>query len=244
MPSIRNKKRVSSGGVLCIIPARGNSKRLPEKNIKNLGKKPLIAWSIDFAIDSEIFDCVLVSTDNPRIAKVALSYGASVPWIRPDHLATDEATTISVVKHALAWYIKEHGKPSAIVVLQPTTPLRKISTLRDMLDKYNETNDEIKSVVSMSSIDYHPGWTFYESGEGWKPCMDWSWFAARSQELPKVAKLDGSIYILSPGLVETEDIMIGEWTIPYLNSSEVFFDIDTLADFEAVERFITLNDYN
>ena len=137
MPSIRNKKRVSSGGELCIIPARGNSKRLPEKNIKNLGKKPLIAWSIDFAIDSEIFDCVLVSTDNPRIAKVALSYGASVPWIRPDHLATDEATTISVVKHALAWYIKEHGKPSAIVVLQPTTPLRKISTLRDMLDKYN-----------------------------------------------------------------------------------------------------------
>lgn len=244
MPSISNKTRVSSGGVLCIIPARGNSKRLPEKNIKNLGKKPLIAWSIDFAVDSEIFDCVLVSTDNPRIAEVALGCGATVPWLRPDYLATDEATTISVVKHALAWYEKERGNPSAIVVLQPTTPIRNMSSLRDMLNIYYRTNEKIKSVVSMSSIDYHPGWTFYESGEGWKPCMDWSWFAARSQELPRAAKLDGSIYILSPGLLEKEDKMIGEWTIPYLNSSEVFFDIDTLADFEAVEQFITLNDYN
>lgn len=243
MPSIPNKKRVNSGGILCIIPARGNSKRLPEKNIKNLGNKPLIAWSIDFAVDSEIFDYVLVSTDNPRIAEVALGCGASVPWLRPDHLATDEATTISVVKHALAWYEKEYGKPSAIVVLQPTTPLRSISVLRDMLNIYNETKNKVKSVVSMSSIDYHPGWTFYESGEGWKPCMDWSWFTTRSQELPRVAKLDGSIYILSPDLVETEQI-IGEWTIPYLNTSEVFFDIDTLADFEAAERFIALNDHN
>jgi CMP-N-acetylneuraminic acid synthetase len=244
MPSIPNKTRVSSGGILCIIPARGNSKRLPAKNIKILGKKPLIAWSIDFAVDSEIFDCVLVSTDNPRIAEVALGCGATVPWLRPDHLATDEATTISVVKHALAWYVKERGKPSAIVVLQPTTPLRSMSALRDMLAIYNETNDKVKSVVSMGSIDYHPGWTFYESGDGWKPCMDWSWFAARSQELPRVATLDGSIYILSPDLVETEHLMVGEWTIPYLNSSEVFFDIDTLADFEAAERFITLNDRN
>lgn len=244
MSSILNKTRASSGGILCIIPARGNSKRLPEKNIKNLGKKPLIAWSIDFAVDSKIFDCILVSTDNTRIAEVALSCGATVPWLRPDYLATDEATTISVVKHALEWYVKDHGKPSAIVVLQPTAPLRKISALHEMLDIYNETNDKVKSVVSMCSINYHPGWTFFESGDGWKPCMDWSWFAARSQELPRVATLDGSIYILSPDLVETENLMVGEWTIPYLNSTEVFFDIDTLADFEAAERFITLNGYN
>jgi CMP-N,N'-diacetyllegionaminic acid synthase len=241
MPSILNETLGSSGGVLCVIPARGNSKRLPEKNIKNLVKKPLIAWSIDFAVDSGIFDCIVVSTDNPRIAEVAVGCGATVPWLRPDYLATDEATTMSVVKHALAWYAEERGNPSAIVVLQPTSPIRSLSALNDMLAIYNESDASVVSVVSVGSVDYHPAWTFYESGDGWKPCMDWSWFSARSQELPRVATLDGSIYILSPDLVRTEQAMIGKWTIPYLNSSEVFFDIDTPADFEAAERYIAMN---
>ncbi len=241
MPSTPKITGQGSGGVLCIIPARGNSKRLPKKNIKNLGGKPLIAWSIDFAVESKLFDCVLVSTDDLNIAEVARSCGAEVPWLRPDSLATDEAKTISVIKHALAWYVKEYDVPSAIVVLQPTTPLRNITDLHDMLAVYNKTNLSVKSVVSMSAIDYHPSWTFYESGGVWKPCMGWSWFTARSQELPRVATLNGSMYILSCELVETKNTMIGEWTIPCLNSNKVFFDIDTLSDFEAAEKFITLN---
>ena len=242
MSSILNKTLGRSGGILCVIPARGNSKRLPEKNIKRLVKKPLIAWSIDFAVDSGIFDCILVSTDHPRIAEVAVECGATVPWLRPNHLATDEATTMSVVKHALAWYTEERCHPNAIVVLQPTSPLRSLSALNDMLALYEESDASVLSVVSVGSVDYHPAWTFYETEDGWKPCMDWSWFSARSQDLPRVATLDGSIYILSPDLVQAEQSMVGNWTIPYLNVSEIFFDIDTLADFEAVERYIVLND--
>lgn len=243
MPSTLKKTLGRSGGILCIVPARGNSKRLPEKNIKNLAKKPLIAWSIDFAVDSGVFDCVLVSTDNPRIAEIAVGCGATVPWLRPDHLATDEATTMSVVKHALDWYAKERGYPRAIVVLQPTSPFRSLSALNDMLALYEDSDAKVLSVVSVGSIDYHPAWTFYETGDGWKPCMDWNWFSARSQDLPRVAALDGSIYILSPDLVQAEQSMVGKWTIPYLNSSELFFDIDTLADFEAAERYILSDDF-
>lgn len=241
MNRILNQNGIRGGGILCVIPARGNSKRLPKKNIKKLYKKPLISWSIDFAVKSKIFEYILVSTDSPEIAKVAQQNGAEVPWLRPDHLATDNATTMSVIKHALAWYKKEHGMPSAIVVLQPTTPIRNILVLNDMLAIYNKTKNKVKSVVSMASINYHPAWTFYESEEGWKPCMGWSWFSHRSQELPKVASLDGSIYILSPELVRTKKSMVGKWTIPYLNASDAIFDIDTMSDFEAAEKYIIEN---
>ena len=86
---------------LCIIPARGGSKRIPRKNIKEFFGQPLIAYSIKAAIDSQCFDKVIVSTDDAEIAEVAKSFGASVPFMRPDELADDYASTIPVVKHAI-----------------------------------------------------------------------------------------------------------------------------------------------
>ena len=89
---------------ICVIPARGGSKRIPRKNIKNFFGQPMIAYSIKAALKSECFDQVIVSTDDAEIAEVAKSFGASVPFVRPDELANDYAGTVPVIKHAIEWF--------------------------------------------------------------------------------------------------------------------------------------------
>ena len=110
---------------IAIIPARGGSKRLPGKNIKLLGGKPLIAWTIEAAIKSNIFDHIFVSTDSEEIASVSRDYGAKVPFLRPAELASDTATTNDVVTHLVEWFEKEYNKEvTTVAILQPTSPLR------------------------------------------------------------------------------------------------------------------------
>ena len=109
---------------LAIIPARGESKRLPRKNIMELAGKPLIAWTIEAALNSQFIDEVVVTTDNQEIAIVAQQYGANIPFLRPNKLASDTATTFDVVRHAIGHY-RENGKIfDFIILLQPTSPLR------------------------------------------------------------------------------------------------------------------------
>jgi CMP-N,N'-diacetyllegionaminic acid synthase len=227
--------------ILCVIPARGGSKRLQNKNVKRLGDKPLIGWTIDFARQSKIFDYILVSTDDANIAATAVEYAAEVPWLRPAELATDESTTIEVLRHALSWYCKEYKRPDAIVLLQPTSPFRNISTVRKMLELFYLDKSKIKSVASLSQVDSHPNWTFYECDGAWQPCMGWDWFTLRSQDLPSAARLDGSVYILSPDLIETQDRIIGDWTTLYKQSESSFCDIDTLEDFRKAEEILRIN---
>lgn len=103
--------------VLALIPARGQSKRVPGKNKRALGGKPLICWSIDCAQEIEAICDVLVSTDDPEIAAIATAAGASVPWMRPSDLATDTATSVDVALHALDWYERENGIVDGLLLL-------------------------------------------------------------------------------------------------------------------------------
>lgn len=110
---------------MAVIPARGGSKRLPGKNIRILGNKPLIAWSIDVVKGiPEICD-VLVSTEDEKIAEIAKEFNAFVPWLRPIELATDTATSIEVILHALDWYEREKQEVDGVILLQPTSPFRR-----------------------------------------------------------------------------------------------------------------------
>ena len=111
---------------ICVIPARGESKRIPRKNIKDFNGKPMIQWSIEAADASNIFNNIFVSTDDDEIAEIAKSLGAEVPFIRPKKLAKDNSSTFSVLKHAVKWLEKnENWRADIIVLLQPTTPFRK-----------------------------------------------------------------------------------------------------------------------
>lgn len=142
---------------LAIIPARGGSKGLPRKNIKNLCGKPLIAWSIERALNSKYVDEVMVTTDCKDIANIAKRYGANVPFLRPDYLATDTATTFDAVRHTIDYYKTEENKEfDYIVLLEPTSPLREKDDIDNMIEKIIQKEDSFNSIVSVGEVHEHP----------------------------------------------------------------------------------------
>ena len=119
---------------LCVIPARGGSKRIPKKNIKRFHGKPMICWSIETALKSGLFDAVVVSTDNKKIAQVAKKAGAEAPFLRPRELSNDHATTLPVIAHAIRWWEKNRGKVDLVCCLYATAPFLKIEFLQKGLN--------------------------------------------------------------------------------------------------------------
>ena len=119
---------------LCVIPARGGSKRIPRKNIKEFCGKPMIAWSIDAAISSDCFDRIIVSTDDDEIADVAKTYGADVPFMRPAVLADDYAGTTPVIAHAIQWHIDHDEKPDHVCCVYATAPFIQPEDINRGLD--------------------------------------------------------------------------------------------------------------
>ena len=143
--------------VLAIIPARGGSKGLPGKNIRPMCGKPLIAWSIEKAKKSRYLDVIMATTDSEEIAEIARSYGAHVPFIRPAELATDEASTYDVIRHALAFLDEDEASAfDLVVLLEPTSPLREDDDIDRMLEKLLAYYEEFDSIVSVGEVDEHP----------------------------------------------------------------------------------------
>jgi len=142
---------------LAIIPARGGSKGLPKKNIKELCGKPLIAWSIDAGLKSKYLDEVMVTTDSQEIADIAKKYGASVPFLRPDELASDTATSFDAIKHTIDFYKTELQKEfDYIILLEPTSPLREDSDINNMIEKIIENANDFDSITSIGEVHEHP----------------------------------------------------------------------------------------
>lgn len=126
---------------ICIIPARGGSKRIPGKNLKTFIGRPIIAYAIDVAKKSGLFDQIIVSTDDQHIARIAKQYGASVPFIRPANIADDHATTLDVIKHAIQWLAENDGRTiEAICCLYATVPFIRVDDLRQGLALLLEDN--------------------------------------------------------------------------------------------------------
>ncbi len=151
---------------LGIITARGGSKGIPRKNIKLLGGKPLIAYTIEASKESGIFDRIIVSTDDNEIAEVAKKYGAEVPFMRPAELAQDTTPTLPVLVHALEWLKSNEGyEPDAVAILQPTSPLRSSEHLRNAHVLFVQSGAD--SVVSVKTVPghYNPHWQFQVDGE-------------------------------------------------------------------------------
>ncbi|MFW1839165.1 cytidylyltransferase domain-containing protein [Acinetobacter gyllenbergii] len=220
--------------VTALIPARGGSKRLPRKNIKLLGDKPLIAWSIEVAKASKYIDQVVVSTDDEEIKLISEQYGAEVPFLRPEHLSNDQASSFDAIKHTIDFLQLDQPK-ELIVLLQPTSPLRLVSELNTALEFFISKN--AKGIVSISETEHSPMWsnTLPENG-----CM--SDFirpevqGKRSQDLPKFFRLNGSIYIYETlSLLKQEKIFFDENVYGFETSLETAIDIDTALDFLVAE---------
>ena len=142
---------------LGIIPARGGSKGLRNKNIKKLCGKPLIAWSIEAGLQSKYIDEVIVSTDYQSIADIAIKYGAYVPFLRPNYLASDIASTFDTVKHVIDFYNNELNRAfDFIVLLEPTSPLRKSTDIDNMIEKIINNREQFNSIISIGEVHEHP----------------------------------------------------------------------------------------
>jgi CMP-N,N'-diacetyllegionaminic acid synthase len=224
--------------VLALIPARGQSKRVPGKNKRALGGKPLICWSIHCAQEIEEICDILVSTDDPEIAGIATAAGASAPWIRPSELATDTATSAEVALHALNWYEREHGVVDGLLLLQPTSPFRTRETIRRGLEVFRLRN--FKPVVAVSTTQSHPMWCVQIEDEQIIPFMTPNGFTLRSQELPPVHAINGSLYLIKPQDLRRSQSFIIEGSVPIvILSAKEGLDIDTEHDWRCAEAYLT-----
>jgi len=222
--------------LLIIIPARGGSKRLPGKNILQLAGKPLIRWTIDLAQNLPYEKTIIVSTDSDEIAAVARESGIDVPWFRPAEISGDSATTTDVVLHALSWFEKNISKVDAVVVLQPTTPFRRVEKIVEGIEKFKSSG--MKPVVAVSPVSQHPKWMFKLEGESLIPLLDDKNTHTRAQELEPLFIVNGSFYIISPNDLRAQETFFSRTLQPLLiESAEECIDIDTKDDLTLAELY-------
>jgi CMP-N,N'-diacetyllegionaminic acid synthase len=215
--------------ILALIPARGRSKRLPGKNIRLLGGKPLIVWSIESAQGIDDICDILVSTDDPEIARIAVAAGAIVPWLRPTKLATGTATSIDVALHALDWYEKAEGSVDGILLLQPTSPFRRQESLIQGIELFIKSDRH--GVTGVSPAKPHPMWCFRIVNGLLQPYCSQEGLKLRSQDLPTAYAVNGAFYLVSPNDLRHQQTLIPGNSVPLIIDSPLeSLDIDTEFD--------------
>lgn len=223
--------------VVALIPARGGSKRLPGKNIKPLLGKPLIGYAIAAAKACPEISRVIVSTDDEQIAATAKGLGAEVPFMRPAELATDAATSLDVVIHAIAW-LEASGQPVDILILiQGTSPLIFPSDLSAGIKQLQEKN--LHSLVSMSPITDRPEWMYSLDNGVPKPFLEKRSHEVRTQDMAPLYRINGSFWITRRDTIIkrhrlVDDASLGAVIIPRERS----IDIDELSDFVIAEGLL------
>lgn len=227
--------------IIGIIPARGGSKGIPEKNIRDLAGKPLIAWTIEAALKSNVCSRIIVSTDNQKIMDVARHWGAEVPFIRPDHLSTDTSTSVSVIQHAIDFLFSEGIQESDyILLLQPTSPLREDTDIKNVVDIARSKHAE--AVVSVTESHFHPQKALIITHQGnLQRYFTNKYDNVRRQDIPPAYAENGAVYLnrISTFLKE-KTFLPQNKTTPYIMPPERSMDIDTLWDLRLAELIINM----
>ncbi len=220
--------------VLAIIPARGGSKSVPRKNLIPVAGKSLIERTMIQAAPSAFIDRVILSTDDVPIAVEGKRVGIDVPFMRPDALATDEATTASVVHHVLERLEMTTGY---LVLLQPTSPMRSSDDIDHCIRLCHESR--AKACVSVMEIDKSPYWMFKTGDTGYlEPFIDTPERPSRRQDAPKTYMLNGAIYVVAIDSFLSENSFLPEKTMSYVMPAERSIDIDTPSDLARVEKIL------
>lgn len=225
---------------LAIIPARGGSKGLPGKNIKLLNGKPMIAYTIEAALNSKQFSTVMVSTDDQQIADIATQYGAEIPSLRPQSLASDTSSTVDVVEYVINEYQNKEKFFDTICILQPTSPLRTNEDIAHAYEVYAAKN--ACAVVSVCECEHSPLWENTLPDD-----MNMANFLrpevlnTRRQDLPKYYRLNGAIYISNIKNFLRLKTFYSDVTYAYEMTKKSSIDIDNIEDFELAEFFMKNN---
>ena len=224
---------------LALIPARGGSKRIPRKNIKLFNGLPMIAWSIRAAIESQIFDRVLVSTDDEEIAAVARSLGAEVPFLRPASLADDQTGTSAVVRHAIHWVMEqqwhaEDGVPAQVGCIYATAPLLTADTLRQAMHLWQQ-NPALDYVFSGCRFSFPIQRALYRDGSGAVRPVEPLAISQRSQDLAETYHDAGQFYLGTAEAWLAGKPVFGSRSYLYPLPQHLVQDIDTPDDWQRAE---------
>lgn len=224
--------------VLALITARGGSKGLPRKNVLTAAGKPLIAWTVDAALTASSVSHVVLSTDDDEIMNAAAAAGCNIPFRRPAELATDEASSMDVVLHAL----KELPGYDFVALLQPTSPLRTGTDIDAAFQLMNTRN--APACVSVTEVDQSPYW-MYELAEDDRlssllpPLQS----VTRRQDLPSVYTLNGAIYIAKVEWLLKSRNFLGPETVAYKMPKSRSIDIDNALDFQQFCQLVETPDF-
>lgn len=212
--------------ILAIIPARGGSKGVPRKNIRDLAGKPLIAWTIEEAKKSRYIDRLILSSEDDEIIEVAKQYGCEVPFKRPLELAQDDTPGIEPVLHA----IEQCPGHDYVVLLQPTSPLRTAEDIDGCIEKL--LNSDADFCVSVTEPEKSPYWMYTLEEERMAPLLSQEELVTRRQDLPKVYALNGAVYVGNIMEIKETKNFLTKSTLGYVMSKENSIDIDTEIDFK------------
>ncbi len=226
---------------LAFIFARGGSKGLPKKNIKLLGNKPLIAWSIESALAVESILSVYVSTDCGEIAEIATKYGAKVPFIRPEHLASDESSELLSWKHALEFYQENNdgSLPNKIISIPATAPLRSPLDIQNCIEKFEK--EEVDAVITVTESSRNPYFNMVKENSNGNIdlLMQPSNNFTRRQDAPVVFDVATVAYVARPEFImKCKSIFEGRVRAVHV-PLERAIDIDTLMDFKRAEFYLS-----
>ncbi|MQA57530.1 pseudaminic acid cytidylyltransferase [Pseudomonas piscis] len=218
---------------VAIIPARGGSKRIPRKNIKEFCGKPMIAWSIEAALNSGCFEQVIVSTDDPDIAEVAIEHGASVPFMRPAALSDDHTGTTPVVRHAIEWLNQQGVTPQYACCVYATAPLISSQDILKGLKALEEKGGDYAFSVTSYAFPIQRAIRIKEDGrvDMFNPEL----FAVRSQDLEHAFHDAGQFYWGACAAWLENRVIFSSRSLPIILPRHRVQDIDTLEDWEMAE---------
>ncbi|GGO85139.1 pseudaminic acid cytidylyltransferase [Marinobacterium nitratireducens] len=218
---------------VAIIPARGGSKRIPRKNIKEFCGKPMISWSIVTALDSGCFDRVVVSTDDEEIARVARTYGAEVPFMRPASLSDDHTATIPVIKHAIEWLARHQKMPEQVCCIYATAPFIRAEDLQRGLQQLNSTGAAYAFTVTSYAFPIQRAFRI-SADEGIEMFYP-EYFETRSQDLEEAWHDAGQFYWGRADAWIDEKMIFEPESTPIILPRYRVQDIDTLEDWRCAE---------
>lgn len=226
------------GKVIALIPARSGSKGVPNKNIRALGKYPLIAWSIMAAKKSRLIDRVIVSTDSDEYAKLAIKFGAEAPFLRPLEISGDRSTDYDCIAHALDWLALNGGEPDFIAHIRPTTPFRSPSIINSAIEVFQNSPKNITALRSAHEMSESAYKTFEITEEGRFKRVGGEGTALDAannarQQFPVTYHANGYIDILAASFIRESGLIHGDWVLPFITPSVI--EVDTEDDFSQLE---------
>jgi len=224
------------GYVLGIVPARGDSKGIPGKNVRLLAGQPLLYYTVKAAKGAGIIDRVILTTDSEEIAEVGRGLGLEVPFLRPPELARDDTPMLPVVEHAVASLEKDDWKPEVVVLLQPTAPLRRPEHIVQAVSILRETRCD--SVVSVVPVPEHfsPHYVMKITEGRLIHFLPEGHAITRRQDAPRAYYRDGTVYVTWRNVVMETHSLYGEDCRPLLLSEEESINIDTMEDWTTAEQ--------